>query len=435
MFTYSFYNIIAEPLLESAFRIGALWNDKARKAVAGRARWDEKLVAQLTNSAPQKVILFHAPSVGEFLQGRAVIERLLERHPDMGVVATHFSPSAENIISSYKRALAHSYLPFDSPGNMRRLFDITHPAIVILSRADVWYNLALEAKALGIPVVLIAGSIPNDSFFNRWFLRISAERFRLLDGVAAVSEEEANKFRKLGVAESTVEATGDPRFDQTWERARALEPSEPVLNAFPRDGWIFVAGSTWGNDEEVLLKAFRQVQGKRADARLIIVPHEPTSPRIASISARIKSLGMKSVTLKEIEDGVSFDASIVVVDRVGILWKIYSLGKCAFVGGSFVRKVHNVMEPACFGIPVIVGPYHRNSHEAVRMIHEGGCFQVADEQEFAALWLKFMDNENIRNQAGEKAVKFIESQTGSAERTARWLEQKFPRIFSSVGEI
>lgn len=429
------YNNIAEPMLELLFRVSALWSDKARKAMDGREDWEKKLSEQLTKSAMRKVILFHAPSVGEFLQGRAVIERLLNRHPDVGVIVTHFSPSAEKIVSSYKRAVAHGYLPFDSPKNMRRLFEISKPVMVILSRADVWHNLVLEATHRDIPVALIAGSIPNDSFFNRWFLKISAERFRLLSCIGAISEEEANNFIKLGVAESAVKVTGDPRFDQTWERARALDPADPAIKSFPGEGWIFVAGSTWGKDEKILLDAFRRVVNERADARLILVPHEPTPRRIESIKSRIRSLGMRYVTLKEVENNTGHIAPIVVVDRVGILGKIYSLGKCAFVGGSFVRKVHNVMEPACFGIPVIVGPYHKNSHEAVMMISNGGCFAVKDEQEFAKWWLKFLEDENFRNQAGDKAIKFIESQTGSAQRTAEWLEQKFPWIFSQVSEV
>lgn len=434
MFASTFYNIVVEPLLESAFRIGALWNEKARKAVKGRVDWEKKLASQLEKSATQKVLLFHAPSVGEFLQGRAVIERLINRHPDVGVVATHFSPSAENIVSSYKRAIAHSYLPFDSPKNMRMLFEITKPAIVILSRADVWHNLVLEANSRDIPVALIAGSIPNDSLFNRWFLKVSAKRFRLLTCVGAVSEEEASNFRELGLPESAVEVTGDPRFDQTWERARGLQPDDSALKAFPREGWIFVAGSTWDKDENVLLNAFKQVSRKRQDARLILVPHEPTPSRLASIKGKIKSLGMQCVSLSELEEGTKVNTPIVVVDKVGILGKIYSLGKCAFVGGSFVRKVHNVMEPACFGMPVIVGPRHKNSREAVMMIKEGGCFQVKDDKEFAKLWLQFMEDEIFRKQAGSNAVKFIESQTGSAERTARWLEERFPKIFSPVGD-
>lgn len=424
------YDRVLLPVADLALHLAATWNEKARASVKGRADWAGSLKGQLEGAPPGSRLLFHAPSVGEFLQGRAVLDLLLDQYPEMVAVVTHFSPSAEKIAGAYKRAAAHGYLPLDTQRNVRQLLEIVNPAFLAFARADVWPNLAEEAHKKGIPAALIAGALSASSGrLSQSTVKFARRRFKSLEFIGAISEEDAARFRDVGADPRVIEVTGDPRFDQTWDRARSVEPDDPMFNAFPKTGWTFVAGSTWPQDEKVILPAFAAIRAKHPEVLMILVPHEPSPERIQSLKRQLAAMRIECATLSELEEAGPHDVSVTLVDRVGALAKLYLLGKAAFVGGSFMRRVHNVMEPACFAMPVIVGPRHKNSHEALMMIKRGGCFPVDTEKAMTELWLKFIEDEVFRRDAGERAAKLVESQRGAAQRTVVALSKRFPGLF------
>ena len=192
------YNHLLLPAADLAFHVAAPFNNKAQAAVEGRSGWEQNLERQLNAAPSGQRMLLHAPSVGEFLQGRAVLDRILDHYPDQVAIVTHFSPSARKIVTGYKRAAAHSYLPLDTRRNVRRLLEIVDPSFIAFSRADVWPNLAEEISRRQIPAALIAGSLSeNSGVFSRAFLRFAGRRYQNLRFIGAISEEDAERFKKL----------------------------------------------------------------------------------------------------------------------------------------------------------------------------------------------------------------------------------------------
>ena len=418
------------PTMEMAFRVAAHFSEKAHHAVAGRMDWASRLEFALGKAPPGPRVMLHAPSVGEFLQGRAVLDELLDRHPNLVVVITHFSPSAGNIVAAYDRAVARTILPFDNLRNMQRLLDIVRPDILVFSRADVWPNLVGEAHRRGVPTVLVAGTLSQSAGrLNPIAAGFASEGLRLLDMVATISDDDSAQFIKLGVDANRVKVTGDPRFDQTWRRAQSVTDSDPLFRAFRGGVPTLVAGSTWPPDERAVLPAFAAVEHAVPGIRLIVAPHEPTPARVNGIIKGLRRKGLSVSTLSKVESGSDEKISAVVVDRVGILAKLYYLGSVAFVGGSFVRRVHNVMEPACMGIPVLVGPRHENAREAQLLIKAGGAFCVKDSKQMEKKLLDMFRDDPARKAAGQVASEYVCSNLGAARVTAEFLEKYFPGVF------
>lgn len=426
------YNELFLPAMEFGIGIAAPFSEKARSAFEGRIAWDRRLEDAL-NRAPRnkKRILLHSPSVGEFLQGRAVLEELLKRHSEFIAIATHFSPSAEKIVAGYERAAARLLLPFDTKKNVCRFLDIAKPDAIIFSRADVWPNLAKEAKNRAIPTALVAGTLPeNAGRLNPFVMKIALDGIKNLDLIAAISQDDAARFIRHGVSPNRVESTGDPRFDQTWNRARSVNESEALFSGLPNKSPTLVAGSTWPKDEKVVIKAFAQVRKIISSAKLIIAPHEPSQSRIADLTKIFSGYGFAAAPLSDVDSQDTQSPDVVIVDRVGVLAKLYKMGSAAFVGGSFVRRVHNIMEPACMGIPVIVGPKHKNAREAELLIKAGGGFCVRNGEEMAQILIRLFRDDDLRLKAGRAAMQFVEANLGAASRTARLIESRLTNLFT-----
>jgi len=417
--------------METAIRIAAPFSEKARRAIEARKDWVSKLEFALGKAPTGPRVMLHAPSVGEFLQGRAVLDEILDRHPNIVAVVTHFSPSAENIVAAYNRAAARTILPFDSPKNVQTLLDIVRPELLIFSRADVWPNLVGEARKRGVATVLVAGTLSkNAGRLNPIAAGLASKGLKFLDLVAAISEDDAAQFIGMGVNAERVIATGDPRFDQTHRRAQSVSDGDPLFSPFRRGIPTLVAGSTWPPDERVVLPAFAAVRRVVPKARLIIAPHEPSPARVNGIVEYLRRKGLNAATLSKVETGSDENTDAVVVDRVGILAKLYFLGSVAFVGGSFVRRVHNVMEPACMRIPVLVGPKHANAREAQLLIKAGGAFCVKDARQMEEKLLEFFRDDSARKASGRAAADYVRSNLGAARITAELIEKYFSDILN-----
>ncbi|MDA1192473.1 MAG: hypothetical protein O3A46_12420, partial [Candidatus Poribacteria bacterium] len=368
------YNGIGVPAMWAAFRVGALFDEKTRDALHGRRGWVEDLSRQLgaARSEPVETLWFHAPSVGEFEQAKPLMSAL---HPDYRIVATCFSPSVIGAMRRYPFKDAALYIPLDSRRNMRRMFDMIAPKAVVFSKFDVWPNAVWEASRRGIPTALIAGTMHAESRrrrpVGRNFLR---HVHKHLTAQCAVSEEDAARLRD--VSGGTITVTGDTRFDSVYIRAQ----NSPETALFP-DTWngkfVLVAGSTYDADERVLIPAFVRLKEHSPDARLILVPHEPTPQHLAASESALSGFRVKR--LSAVDDGASIEGvDVVLVDRVGVLAHLYRYGTTAFVGGSFHMRIHNVMEPAALGKPVLMGPLMTNAGEAFGLLDVGAAIKVGD---------------------------------------------------------
>jgi 3-deoxy-D-manno-octulosonic-acid transferase len=372
------------------------------------------------------LVWFHAPSVGEGFQARAVIEALRSKRPDVQVAYTFFSPSAESFAARAPVDVT-DYLPLDIPEEMDRLLDALSPGAIVFSKTEVWPNLTERAALRGIPTFLLSATLPEGSSRLRGpARRLLSPAHARLSRVAAISGEDADRFAALSVPAANRTVMGDARFDQVWRRAASARDSESVARLRDPSRLTLVAGSTWPPDEERLIQAFAETASPRP-SRLIIAPHEPTEDNLAGIEARVARWSLTSGRLGEAETSGA-GARVIIVDRVGVLGDLYALADIAYVGGGFGNAgLHSILEPAAFGAPVIFGPKHSNAREAAGLIAAGGARSVIDGADLRSVLNVWTTDEGERLAAGSRAQSFVKQHLGAAERGADIILEGLPQ--------
>lgn len=365
---------------------------------------------------PSRPLLWvHAPSVGEGLQARPVIELVRQRLPSAQIAYTYFSPSArgfaERLPVDFRDAL-----PFDAAADMRRVLAALSPTALIFSKVDVWPTLAREAARRGTRMALLSATLAQSS--SRRGVMASAllrDAYSRLDRVGAISVSDADRLIALGVSAARVSVTGDTRYDQVWARAQAVDRASSLLAPLAGDRPTLVAGSTWPADERVLLAAWSRIVSTRADARLVIAPHEPTAAHLAPITRWAAESKLRTARLSE---AGAATADVIVVDSVGVLGDLYALATVAYVGGAFhAAGLHSVLEPASFGVPVLFGPRHAGSRDARLLMDDDAAVAVNDADELAASLERYLGNRADRVAAGDAAARVVMNGLGAAERS------------------
>lgn len=370
-------------------------------------------------------IWVHAPSVGEGLQARAVIESLRHLRSNVEIIFTHFSPSAEALAKSMPAEIA-GYLPWDAPGAMHEALHVLRPELVVFTKTEVWPTLSRLAAERGIATALIGATLPATSSrtgrLARALLRPSYAR---LQQIHAVTAADRDRFLQLGARETVLEVTGDPGIDSAAARALAADPTASWLHPFlAAPAPTVVAGSTWPADEAVLVPALRQVRERVPGLRLIIAPHEPTPAHVAALHVTLGADGWRVASLTEVEkQGLSHGGpDAIVVDRVGVLAPLYTAGTVAVVGGGFHDAgLHSVLEPAAAHLPVVFGPRHHNAIAAADLVARGGAAEVPDASTMADVLRRWLTDADARAEAADAAAGYITAHRGAAERSARRL--------------
>lgn len=360
------------------------------------------------------LVWFHAPSVGEGLQARPVIQLLRDRRPDIQIAYTHFSPSAESFAKSVS-ADWHGYLPFDTRANAAAMLDALRPSAFVYSKLDVWPTLTAALAARGIPIGMISATLAEGSG-RRGTLAAALlrEAYAALTLVGAIDADDADRLSALGVHAEHLRITGDTRYDQVAARAFARQSSSALLAPLKSHRPTLVAGSTWPADEKVLLAAWRALRVAVPDARLIIAPHEPTTEHCTPIQRWAEAEGFSLARL----DAARGDDDVVLVDRVGVLGDLYALATVAYVGGGFhAAGLHSVLEPAAFGAPVIFGPRHHMSRDARLLYEQRGGEPVRDVPEMLRALRILFTEDDTRARAGEAARAVVREGVGAAERS------------------
>jgi 3-deoxy-D-manno-octulosonic-acid transferase len=373
--------------------------------------------------AGRPLVWFHASSVGEGLQARATIEAFRARRPEVQIVYTYFSPSAEAFAARLPLDFV-DVLPLDVPAGLRRALDALRPSVIVFSKTDVWPNLTREADRRGVPMALLSGTLPASSSQLRGPARaFLAPAYRRLRHVGAISEEDSARFARLGVPASRRSVMGDARFDQVVAQAVPSTRSEALVGPFRDSGRpTVVAGSTWPPDEIRLLEALQEEGLASGSCRLMLAPHEPTDDHLARFEALVDRHGLRVARLSSVEAGQPAPA-VLLVDRLGILGDLYALADVAYVGGGFgTAGLHSVLEPAAFGAPVIFGPHHSKARDAKGLLVAGGAFAVADTADLRRRLALLLKDEGARAAAGAAARDYVESGTGAAERGAEIVE-------------
>ncbi|HET6229542.1 MAG TPA: glycosyltransferase N-terminal domain-containing protein, partial [Longimicrobiaceae bacterium] len=395
---------------------------KLARGVRGRAGVLERMEAWAREhrDPARPLAWFHAPSVGEGLQARAVVEVFRARRPDAQVVYTFFSPSAARFAATVPADFA-DYLPMDFPADVDRALDLLRPSLIAFSKTDVWPNLAERAARRGVLLALLSATLPAGSSRlsgpARFFL---APAYRRLDRVAAISPADADRFAALGVPEERRSVMGDARFDQVWHGAAVADRSAPSVAPLLQPGPpVLVAGSTWPADEERLLPAVATCRDGLNPVRLVLVPHEPTEAHLRASEAALDGLGLHHVRLSAALAREVAMRDVLLVDRVGILGELYAAADVAYVGGGFgTAGIHSVLEPAAFGAPVLFGPRHANAREAAELVAAGGAFAEPDEAALAARIHLLATDRVLRGTSGASARAYVAAGLGAADRGA-----------------
>ncbi len=429
MFWQFIYNALVVPAMFVGFHVAGYSHPKIRAGIAGRKHVFEKLKSQICDARNLKrTAWFHFTSVGEFEQAKPLIEAI---YADTRIVLTFFSPSVAPDANGYPYADAAVYLPLDTAGNAERLIHLIAPTVIVFSKFDIWPNLVWKASKNGIPLIVVAGTLHSKSkrlspvaksFFRSVHRHINVH--------CAISEADAGRFKQLCSSKSQIVVTGDTRYEQVYRRAATVKPDVEFFpgqstlgnnsKAHPHKRFILIAGSTYTEDEDVLLKAYQLLRHNSPEhiPYLILVPHEPTPERISEIRVQLEKINLLPGYFSALKPGKDLAGlDILVVDTVGHLAKLYQLADIAFVGGSFHGSVHNVMEPAAMAKPVLLGPTIHNAYEALLLSQCGAAKIVHTAPQMAAAITAWATDEAARVTAGQIGKGIIEENLGALKRT------------------
>ena len=378
---------------------------RARYAAWGRSGRD----------AARPLLWMHAPSVGEGLQARPVLELLRAARPEVQLAYTHFSSSAER----FARGLGADFadvLPFDTRADAGAALDALRPRALVFSKLDVWPVLVAEARARRVALGMISATVTRHSSragaLSGALLR---DAYAALDRVGAIDEDAAERLVSLGVRRAVIEVTGDTRYDQVWARARGVDRASALLAPLASARPTLVAGSTWPSDDAVLSPAWTALRRRVPDARLIIAPHEPTAAHLAPVERWARETRLRLARLGSPDAAA---ADVVLVDRMGVLGDLYALADAAFVGGGYhAAGLHSVLEPAAFGAPVVFGPRHEASRDAGLLIAAGGGAAAGDAAALAGVLGQWLGDASARDAASTAARTLVERGLGAAERS------------------
>jgi 3-deoxy-D-manno-octulosonic-acid transferase len=404
------YRIIS-PLQPRLLRLLSSRKPRLKTFLEARANLFEELEKRLQAlPEPSCRLWIHASSVGEFEQARTIIAELRQQMPDMDVVVSFFSDSGYETRKHYPDAAAVFYLPLDTPENARRLAALIGADIFMLMRYDFWPNHLAAIRQSGARMILAAAALPPGSpYFKRGLRGFYRDLFGLFDDIYTIDEKDREVFRDLfGCA--SVRQAGDPRFDQVLQRQKKSDERAARLKPLFRDRMTLVGGSVWEPDEAILIPAWLSLRQKLS---LVLVPHKVDRENIERLLQNLRQQGIEAATISTLDESFDPAKQVLVVDQVGFLAELYAIASIAYVGGGFGVNVHNTIEPAVHGIPVLFGPIYGNSPEAAGLIEAGAATVVTGEPELCQALTAFVEDAAHLKRTGDKAGAYVRARLGA----------------------
>lgn len=414
------YTFILSPLFVFLAHILVLFFPSYRNALAERYRIIRKLrIWRATSENKKQTVLIHSSSMGEFEHVKPLIKKLNEEF-DVNIIVTFFSPSGYENIKNHDGISLFIYLPFDFKWLWKKFFLITQTEILIISKHDVWINQIIVAKKLGVHAYLVNASLSTKSSRSSLLARLMLSKaYQSLDIIFTISEEDKLHFRKSFNCENTI-VVGDTKFDQVTIRKEGSSQNEIIKRDWLQNNTVLLFGSLWPEDGQKVLPCLSDVLMKENNLKIIIAPHQPTNEIIYQLTSYLRDLKIEYFSQRNFNK----ENNVLIIDRVGILADLYKYADLAYVGGSFKQGIHNVMEPAIYGIPVLYGPVHGNSYEAVRLAEEGGSKVFTNEDEFKKILQELINNPKLREQIGEKGYTFAIKNTGATDKIIKSIKSE-----------
>jgi 3-deoxy-D-manno-octulosonic-acid transferase len=419
------YNIFLT-LFKAGIHIASLFNNKAKNWVQGRKKIFEKLEISIPKN--EKIIWVHCASLGEFEQGRPLIERLRAQATGHKILLTFFSPSGYEVQKNYKGADWVFYLPIDGPKNAKRFLEIVKPSLVIFVKYEFWYYYLKKIKYRNIPLILVSALFREDMSFFKWYGGLQRKMLSRFDHLFVQNSASKKLIDEIGLS-GICSISGDTRFDRVIEIAEKFEPI-PVIEKFIGNRKVIVAGSTWKEDEEVLQKAFANSNG--GSLKLIVAPHEINEGHLADL----KKLFPDSVLFSELTTHLllrqpadrnddSLLISVLIIDNIGMLSRLYKYSMIAYVGGGLKSLgVHNVLEAAVYGKPVLIGPFYKKYIEAVGLVENEGAIVINNETELVNSISDLIKNPGSYDKTSAASKNYVWRNKGATEKIIKFIQEK-----------
>jgi 3-deoxy-D-manno-octulosonic-acid transferase len=395
--------------------IASFFNAKAAKWRKGRKDIFVKL-KQAVGESTEPLTWFHCASLGEFEQGRPVIEEFRRKFPNHKILLTFFSPSGYEVRKDYKEADYVFYLPLDTPFNAKKFIETVKPSLALFVKYEFWFNYLNELHTARIPAFLISAKFREDQYFFKntgaWF-RKSLHYYTTLFVQDEGSESLLKKFGIINVIVS-----GDTRFDRVINISHQAF-SDSVVQSFKNQHSIWICGSTWEEDERLISPVFERLIHQGQNLKLIIAPHDVSEARINNIQNKYPA----SIRYSQAPESNTASANMLIIDKIGLLSYLYRYADIAYVGGGFGKGIHNLTEAAVYGIPVLFGPNHSKFNEAEELIKRGAGFSISTEEELNSKITKLLSDATYRMNCGKLGASYIQSGKGATEKIISELEK------------
>jgi len=393
--------------------IAQFFSKKMKLFVSGRQAVFEKLAQHIT--AEDKTIWFHCASLGEFEQGVPIMETVKKEFPTHKIVVSFFSPSGYEVKKNAPIADVVVYLPLDTLPNAKKFIDAVHPSLVLFVKYEFWPNYLFELKNRNIPTLLVSGLFRKEQLFFKGYGTFMRKALKTFDHIFVQDKISEKLLHGINITNVTV--SGDTRFDRVSHQIEQ-DNSLSFISAFKGNSLCMVCGSTWPEDEAVLLKYINETP---ENVKFIIAPHTIDNSKIEQFR---KKLQPSSVLYSEKEGKNLTEYSVFIIDTIGLLTKIYSYADIAYVGGAMGKTgLHNILEPATFGIPIVIGNNFKNFPEAKRLQQLAGLYAVNSQEECAEILNKLVTNTSFREKTGMIGGHFVNSNTGATHITLEYIKK------------
>jgi len=394
-----------------AVKLASPFNQKAAAWVAGRKNWKIKLADEVKKLKPDKpVVWFHASSLGDFEQGRPVMEALKKEH-DINLVLTFFSPSGYEVMKKWLTADLIFYLPLDSKKNATEFIDLIKPNMAVFVKYEFWYHYLKQLNNRKITTFVISARFYADQIFFKSWAKLYRNVLFLIDKIYVQDKTSENLLEGIGY--KAVELSGDTRYDRVNELSQHSDQFLEIED-FANNEKLFVAGSSWPLDEEIINGYINENPNKY---KYLIAPHDIGESHLKKIEKQLNVPFQKYSTYNK-ENAFR----VLILDTIGMLSRVYKYATVSYIGGAFKEGLHNILEPAAFGVPVITGPDHDGFPEGPAMEKIGGLVRIKNDKEFEILMNQWADNEDVRKKAASVARLFIQEQTGATQKITKDIE-------------
>ncbi len=385
--------------------VASFWNEKASKFCKGRQGVLEFLAERIDKDS--RYVWVHAASLGEFEQGRPIIEKLRQMKPEYKIVLTFFSPSGYEVRKNYEGADVVCYLPIDTSWSANKFLDVVNPSYAIFIKYEFWMNYISGLKRRSIPTYIVSAIFRPSQVFFKWYGAWYRKVLHCFTHLFVQNQVSLDLLSSIGV--KNVSLSGDTRFDRVADIA-AKSKELPIVSAFAEGSKVIVAGSSWPKDEDILCDYFNN----HPEVKMILAPHEIHQAHLDSIVSKLKR---PYVFYKDTDEAAAAKADCLIINCFGLLSSIYKYGKVAYIGGGFGVGIHNTLEAAVYGMPVLFGPNHERFQEAVDMVKRGGAFSIQNADEFNGLMDSLLEeNSTLLQSASAQTAGYVNENRGATER-------------------